>query len=238
MNQENQSLVCKKCGQPREKGRKLCRPCNLERQKLAFAKSYQTQGRYTWNLKCEACSKMFKAWRKEQKFCSICWKTKGELAARTLSVNNYIYGTGGGGKRYLHQHRQIAESIVKRELETNEVVHHMDNNPKNNEIKNLVVMDRRSHSKLHRYLDDQRVILEKSGNENLGNCWNNLIIPMTTTWLEITNVKVIKLWELSQSAAAPLLNEEGSETCAPSTLTSNVEGEDTVQTTTFKGSSD
>ena len=35
---------------------------------------------------------------------------------------------------------------------------------------------------------------------------------MTTTWLETTNVNVKKLWEIGQSAAEPLLNEEGSET--------------------------
>lgn len=38
---------------------------------------------------------------------------------------------------------------------------------------------------------------------------------MTTAWLETANVKVIKLWELGQSAAEPLneiSHEEGSET--------------------------
>jgi len=38
---------------------------------------------------------------------------------------------------------------------------------------------------------------------------------MTTAWLETTNAKVIKLWEIGQSAAEPLSSieyEEGSET--------------------------
>jgi hypothetical protein len=61
----------------------------------------------------------------------------------------------------------------------------------------------------------QGVILSKDNNENFENCWKNLIIPMTTAWLETANVKVIKLWELGQSAAEPLneiSHEEGSET--------------------------
>ena len=67
-----------------------------------------------------------------------------------------------------------------------------------------MIMSRSSHSKLHWYLDEQRVIVEKSTNENPGNCWNNLIVTMTTVWLETTNTKVIKISEIGQSAAEPL----------------------------------
>ena len=49
-----------------------------------------------------------------------------------------------------------------------------------------------------------RVVLEKSNSENIENCWNNLIVPMTTTWLETTSAKVIKLSEIGQSAAETL----------------------------------
>ena len=70
----------------------------------------------------------------------------------------------------------------------------------------------------------------KARKENFENCWKNSIIPMTTTWLETANVKVEKLWELSQSAAEPpnVNRGEGSETMyeAPEM------GEDIVQTTT------
>lgn len=41
-------------------------------------------------------------------------------------------------------------------------------------------------------------------NGNGENCWNSLIAPMATTWLETANVKAIKLWEIGQSAAEPL----------------------------------
>ena len=59
---------------------------------------------------------------------------------------------------------------------------------------------------------------------------------MTTAWLETTNVKVIKLWEIGQSATKPLINEklyeEGSETRDETSETSNVVDDDIVQTTT------
>lgn len=51
--------------------------------------------------------------------------------------------------------------------------------------------------------------------ENAENCWNSLIVPMTTAWLETTSAKVIKLSEIGQPAAEPLngnSHEEGSET--------------------------
>jgi len=71
-------------------------------------------------------------------------------------------------------------------------------------------------------------MLEKSSNENGVNCWNNLIVPITTTWLETTNVKVIKIWEIGQSAAKPLESGEGSETKDSASR----EEDDIVQTTT------
>ena len=75
-------------------------------------------------------------------------------------------------------------------------------------------------------------------NDNSVNCWNNLIIPMTTTWLETANVKVIKLWEFGQSAAKPLndlqSHEEGSETKHGTSVTehTNVAVEDDIVQTT------
>ena len=84
--------------------------------------------------------------------------------------------------------------------------------------------------------DQQRVIFEKSRNENPENCWNNLIVPITTAWLETAGANVIKIWEIGQSAAelAPTCNnveQEGSET-KHDTPDHLVEGDDIVQTTT------
>jgi hypothetical protein len=187
---------------------------------------------------CPACDTVFSGFRKSSKFCSECRKDRNKLASETLSENQYVYAaykTIGGLKIYRHAHRKLAEDILGRVLHSNEVVHHIDDDPKNNSIHNLLVLDRRSHTRLHHYLDDQRVILEKSSNDNLGNCWNSLIGPMTTVWLETTGTKVTKLWDIGQSAAERLNSQEkgeGSETCAPGVLPGKAEDDDTVQTTT------
>lgn len=217
-------LICKECGGPREVGRKLCRPCNLERLKRGM----EGKPRYMWLKVCVACKKEFNAWRKIQTMCSSCYKDMNRIKASHICTNNYILFKQPGKT----EHRHKAETLLGRKLQTNEVVHHLDENPKNNEVTNLIILTRQMHGRLHQYLDLQRVILEKSGNENIENCWNNLRVPMTTAWLETTSAKVIKLWEIGQSAAEPLSNGDGSETMHDAPVTDNAVGEDIVQTTT------
>ncbi len=159
------------------------------------------------------------------------------IKSESKATNKYVVAHGSTleNKQFRHEHRKIAELLLGRKLCTNEVIHHMDENPENNNVSNLMVLDRRIHVKLHKYLDLQRVILEKSGNENSENCWKTLIIPMTTAWLEMAGVKVIKLWEIGQSAAEPLKeksHEEGSETMHGTSVTGKAVEDDIVQTTT------
>ena len=100
------------------------------------------------------------------------------------------------------------------------IVHHLDENPNNNTITNLLILNRTQHAKLHRYLEKNWSLLLKNNSSNLENCWNNLRDLLTTTWLETMNVNVIKTTNIGQSAAEPLneniiykfSNEEGSET--------------------------
>jgi hypothetical protein len=200
-------LICKECGSERDIGRRLCRSCNLKR----LIESANSRPRYTWFKTCEACNKDFKAWRKKTTICTDCYKSMVSLKKNKSVTNGYVFLKQPGKT----EHREIAVSLLGRRLKTNEVVHHLDENPKNNLVSNLIVMTRSMHGKLHLYLDKQRVILEKSGIENFENCWENLRVPTTTAWLETTNAKVIKLWEIGQSAAEPLTENsygEGSET--------------------------
>lgn len=174
-------------------------------------KSKYELGRCTWEKKCEACLDTYQAWRKHQVLCIGCYSSMQSRKAESKNTNQYVWQVKGK----VHEHRYLAEQVLGRKLQTNEVVHHINDDPKDNRLENLMVLDRRSHSKLHIFLDLQRVIWEKSQNENHGNCWNSLIAPITTTWLETTGVKVIRIWEIGQSAAEPLkqeCNEEGSET--------------------------
>lgn len=87
------------------------------------------------------------------------------------------------------------------------VVHHLDENPSNNNLNNLLILNRKYHAKLHRFLEKNWSLLSKDNNSNLENCWNSLRDQLTKTWLETMSVKVKKIVDISQSAAE-LLNEE------------------------------
>ena len=73
-------------------------------------------------------------------------------------------------------HRQLVSLKLKRALKKYEVVHHLDFNKKNNDIKNLMLITRSSHIKLHRYL---RTIESKN------------IVKDTIDWLDEHRIKYI-----------------------------------------------
>lgn len=187
---------CNLCGKERPNGRRLCSDC-FKIAKRQYAKQrYQTRGRYMYHNICKACKAEFAAWRKSQSLCKQCHIAKLELNRQHKVTNKYIYN-----KRGRCVHRIFVEEVLGRKLSFNEVIHHLDGNVKNNDPSNLIVLSRSKHAKLHAFLSYQRVILEKSSNENGLNCWNNLRVPITNAWLETASVKVIKIWEIGQSAA-------------------------------------
>ena len=100
------------------------------------------------------------------------------------------------------------------------VVHHMDENPDNNQLSNLIILNRSYHAKLHRILEKNWSLFLKENNSNLENCWNILRGQLTTAYLEMNSANVLKITDIGQSAAEPLNDnfiyifsqEEGSET--------------------------
>lgn len=54
-------------------------------------------------------------------------------------------------------HRQVMEKHLGRKLSYDEVVHHIDLDPKNNELSNLKIMPRSEHTALHRKLQREEV---------------------------------------------------------------------------------
>jgi hypothetical protein len=84
------------------------------------------------------------------------WKHNMSVAARNrkttigfrINTNGYIEITVGENKGR-HQHDVIMEEHIGRKLLFNECVHHIDRNRKNNDFKNLRLMTKIEHSRLH-----------------------------------------------------------------------------------------
>lgn len=72
---------------------------------------------------------------------------------KLLSKNGYVLvkikGANHMKSGYSYEHRIIAEQIIKRKLNKNEHVHHLDGNKTNNNANNLIVINEKDHIKLY-----------------------------------------------------------------------------------------
>jgi hypothetical protein len=98
---------------------------------------------------------------------------------------------GGANNNYLYigekgSHREIAKRVLDRDLDYNEVVHHLDENPKNNKLRNLIILQRSYHSKLHKY-----IIKKTFTTDN----YNDIKIEDSLKWLNDNSIEYIRLNE-------------------------------------------
>lgn len=190
--------------------RKRCRECvliyNRERVKKYYKKD---KPRYGLTI-CDECGETLIKKSPHQTTHGKC-----KILHKTVEFYNNVSRSKNGNTKG----RQVILDLGFK-LSRNMVIHHVDENPENNILSNLWIINNKYHSQLHRYLEKQWSLLRKLNSSNLENCWNILRDQLTTTWLEITGVNVIKITDIGQSAAEPLKEEyiyifeyeEGSET--------------------------
>jgi len=63
---------------------------------------------------------------------------------RSQSCNKIVYSILVNGKR-VYRHRYEMEQLLGRQLKKGEEVHHLDGNPQNDDINNLIVVDKKEH---------------------------------------------------------------------------------------------
>jgi hypothetical protein len=195
-------LVCIDCHLPRDKGNRRCRSCYLKFKRTEAKDRYKrTEGKRTmYTLVCVACKSTFSSSRKTTLLCPSCRALMKLLAKEDFVDNNYVYSgySYEGKKQTLLEHRILTEKLLRRKLSSNEVVHHLDGNCQNNIVTNLIVLSRKDHINLHRYLNFQRVIFVRAQEEE--QYWS-IRNPITMAWLETTKTNVIKVWEINQVAS-------------------------------------
>lgn len=103
--------------------------------------------------RCEECGIDFLYFGSQSKanrrrFCSLKCRNKGVTGDKnpvfkggTKRPDGRIMISQGRNKRPVFLHRIVAEKMIGRKLKSNEVVHHKDGNPSNNDPSNLEICD-------------------------------------------------------------------------------------------------
>lgn len=193
---------CIECGCELTTNKKYCSECRKIKKREYAKKRYQQmkddgiqKKRYGVGI-CIYCGKEFIKNRPEQLGHGEC---KRKHQHKTVDNYNSV-------KRNKDGTRTIGRDIVCQlgfNL-SNMVVHHKDENPDNNSLSNLIILNKSHHAKLHRILEKNWSLLSKDNNSNLENCWDILRGQLTTAYLETRSANVIKITDIGQSAAEPL----------------------------------
>ncbi len=154
--------ICKNCGKKFYSGaastKRITQFCNSKCFRSFFASTIGT-------LECFYCKRKLQLPEymvKKRKFCSLkcrtlyytgknhpCWKggktrDRDGYEIRNLNINK------GGKPFFVRTHRWIMEKYLGRPLLKTEVVHHINHNPKDNHIPNLMVVTREEHNEIHK----------------------------------------------------------------------------------------
>ena len=136
-------MFCIKCSKPRTIGRRICDSCNKQR----LIELVKDKPRWMSINRCFVCRDEFTAWEKSQRNCRNCSKLVVEVSQKFQSSNNYnMIGE-------VPEHRIIAERLLGRQLSSDEAIHHIDINSRNNCHSNLSVMSLATHGRLHLFLN-------------------------------------------------------------------------------------
>jgi len=121
---------------------------------------------YKYERVCSKCEKKYvinhrNVKQRKTELCQECVFKRGaeRLAERrkTLPVKDFFLSTKGyqyvreqkEKHGYILKHRRILAEHLGRALERQEIVHHIDGNPMNNELQNLWLTDNSAHRKAH-----------------------------------------------------------------------------------------
>lgn len=194
----NTCIDCSKEIMPRYK---RCEECRKNKKRIYARNKYKLNGRYfKWGV-CSVCKQPLKIMGKNQLVHRGCsYKT----------VENYNTIPRDKTGKHTISRRLILDLGIS--IPQNYVVHHVNENPFDNQLDNLWLLSRSAHNSLHGFLRRQRSLLLKDSNSHSENCWNILRAQLTTAWLEITGANVIKIVEIVQPAGELSEMEEASET--------------------------
>lgn len=101
---------------------------------------------------CEYCGTTYVPQRKTTRYCSIACKSKARIGKARSAFwyeNGYRVLSLGDGVG-IKEHIKIMQDHIGRKLKANEVVHHRNGIRDDNRLRNLQLLTRGEHSRLHR----------------------------------------------------------------------------------------
>lgn len=105
--------------------------------------------------KCEQCGSSYTAsrYKPKSKFCSAACRQRASARLSAPKRGDAQRGRGKGltytKRNGRHEHRVVAEEMLGRSLTSNDIVHHINHDKKDNRPENLSVMSRSEHAALH-----------------------------------------------------------------------------------------
>jgi len=178
--------VCIDCGKEEVVERRRCRECvkkyNRERVKKYYVK--EKHKRYGIGI-CSICGKPMKLNKPNQ---------LTHVGCRKKNTENYNSLKRSNKGNTLSRQMILDKGFL---LTKNIIVHHLDENPEHNTFNNFALMSRSNHAKLHRFLQQQWTIFNKSNNSNFDNSWDNIRNQITLSWLETMQANIIKITDNS-----------------------------------------
>lgn len=186
----NKDKICIDCGEKGVKERYRCDECAKAFNRKRAKDRYKKHGRHNYGKTlCPICKKEMTLWKKKQGSHTSC-------RPKTIKDYNKLKRTCTGNT---FANQMFIDAGIK--LPPKFVVHHLDENPENNDPKNLIGISNSIHTGLHKKLQYHRSLFLKENSTNNENCWNTLRDHLTTAYLETKGAKVLRINDIGQSAA-------------------------------------
>lgn len=179
-------------------GRRYCREHYLKRKRDAYY-AHVKAGTYhptMYEHTCSWCGRPFTCDNNHASFCSRDCNRAVNAAVR--SISKHKTSKASGKEAWLHKHIAV-QAIGMQQLE-NKSLHHKDFDPENNDLSNLLVLDRKTHAALHAFIRREAAKRTTPNEPNRQAHMFAMIPDLTDEFFRINNIIVDSVQDIKDRA--------------------------------------